>query len=129
MPNGGNSMNMLGGASHGGMGNFMGSSNGHGENFMEHENDEESYKGPKKDPLGAEIRPFNDEFKNKNSGSHIVESNTNNGGSFMSPMRNDSDEHDLASPSNGDEIVNGNMASIQGDNDMGKCMLIHSCVV
>jgi len=128
-PNNGDSMNMMGHP--GGMNNFMSNGeeeNDHGGNFMDHEGDGNNFRGPKKDPLGAEIRPFNDEFKNMNEGgeqgNHMMgnpHGGSPHGVSFMSPMHNESDDHDYSNPSNGDEIVNGNMASIHGgDNEMGK---------
>lgn len=114
------------GPSHTGMNSFMGNGDEeHGENFMDHENDGNSYIGPKKDPLGAEIKPFNDEFK---SGNRVNNMMSNNNGKnmnrmpFASQMNNTSEDRDFSNPSNGDEVVNGNIASIQGgenENMMG----------
>jgi len=76
--------------SNGGGGNGMGSFNGGGNemmgggggggggSFMEQPEEGPEFRGPKKDPLGGEIRPFNDEYKN-DDGKHLLGPHGNNG--------------------------------------------------
>jgi len=159
---GSNPMSMMG-SSHGGhgggsMGNFMGGGGGGGGdgnegmsngggNFMEPSDDDSSFKGPKRDPLGGDIKPFNDEFKNDDGshGGHNLMMNgpegmsrgsmSQGGMSRFSPMSDDSNgnggdqqfhhhhtrQHTIEDLPQG---LNGNLASLdkvnaQGDGEMG----------
>ena len=70
-----------------GMGSFTGENSemmggagagGAGGNFMEQPEEGGEFRGPKKDPLGGEIRPFNDEYKH-DDGKNLLGSHGNNG--------------------------------------------------
>lgn len=69
---------MSNGGSSNGMGSEMMGGAGAGGNFMEQPEEGGDFRGPKKDPLGGEIRPFNDEYKH-DDGKNLLGSHGNNG--------------------------------------------------
>merc|ERR1712168_756792 len=81
MSNGGGSMR----GSMGGGSEMMGGGGGGGAggNFMEQPEEGGEFRGPKKDPLGGEIRPFNDEYKH-DDGKNLLGRHGNNGMSGQS---------------------------------------------
>jgi len=76
MPNGGG--NNMGGFAPGTAEGMPTNGGGAGNNFMEQPEEEGNFRGPKKDPLGGEIRPFNDEFKN-DDGKNLLNSHGSHG--------------------------------------------------
>ena len=100
----GNSMNMMGASNGGGMGGMNNivdtndDAGDRGNNFMERENDEGNFKGPEKDPLGHDIKPFNDEYKSDGTETEGHSMNEHQGGdsshgmSFSSPMHDEGEE-------------------------------------
>lgn len=133
-----NPMNMMGGSNGGGVGgggmgmnNFMGNGEEggeHGGNFMEHESDGGDYRGPKKDPLGGVIKPFNDEYKNSEGepeGHSMHHGGDSSHGMSFSPMHEEGEEHmgggehdfNGAPNAEANEMMNGNLPE---ESEMGK---------
>lgn len=109
-------------------------------NFMQSpEDDEASYRGPKKDPLGGDIKPFNDEFKHDNGGNMIHQHGSGGMSHGLSPQEGMSNFSPMSEgESEGDHISNAveqqmhhskgmgenlsglEKVSLKGEGDMGK---------